>query len=68
MAKYWMQWLTGSLHKQDVQHAKTRLAFTLSGQVGMPLKCKVSYGGEDAEVIETRCKFQTMSIDEQNNM
>jgi len=55
------------LHKQDAQRAKTRLAFTPSGQVGTPLKHKVGYGSEDAEVIETRRKFQTMSVDEENN-
>jgi hypothetical protein len=60
--------MTVSFHKQDAQQAKTRQAFTPSGQVGMPLKCKVGYGGEDAAVIETRCKFQNMSVDKQNNM
>jgi hypothetical protein len=46
-----------------VQRAKTRQAFTPSNQVGTPLKHKVGYGGEDAAVIETRRKFQNMSVD-----
>jgi hypothetical protein len=38
-----------------------------SSRVGTPLKRKVGYGGKDTAVIETRHKFQAMSVDERNN-
>ena len=38
-----------------------------SSCVGTPLKHKVGYGGEDTTVIDTRRKFQAMSVDERNN-
>ena len=66
----WKEWASSKLgdSSQDAQWAKTRQVFTPSGQVGMSLKRKVGYGGEDTAVIETRHKFQNMSVDEQSNM
>ncbi|KIM78053.1 hypothetical protein PILCRDRAFT_75989 [Piloderma croceum F 1598] len=65
-SKLRIQTLTHSyLHKQDVQREKTKPAFMPSSHVGTPLKHKVGSGS--TAVIETRHKFQAMSVDERNN-